>query len=86
MGGSSSSEERDESKVIDTNGNVNNNVIIKQEAHDIHDQLLTNQKLLTATYLLIALELLKFFIYLYVNFKKNLKKKYMSEKGIANNP
>lgn len=80
MGGSSSTEEH---KDIDTSGNVNNNVIIQQEAHDIHDQLLTNNKLLIATYFLIALELIKFLMYIYVNFKRNLKKKYLNER--ANN-
>lgn len=72
MGGSSSKEER---KAIDTNGNVNNKIII-QEADDIHDQLLTGQKLLIATYVLVILEIIKFGAYIFVNFKRNLKKKY----------
>lgn len=40
-----SSEERVEEKTIDSNGQVNNNIVI-QEARDIHSQLQYNEKLL----------------------------------------
>lgn len=72
-----SSEEDVDSKAIDTNGNVNNNIIIR-EANDTHSQMLIGEKLLIATYFLVAAEILKLGIHLYHSFKKTLKKKYTS--------
>lgn len=80
MGLWSSSEETD-SKVVDTNGQVNNNVII-QEANDTHDQLLVNGKLLIATYILVAFEIIKILIYAFAAYKKKMKKTYRNN----NNP
>lgn len=75
MGGSSSTEEE---KLIESNGQVNNNIVI-QEAKDIHEQLATNRDLLYATYFLIILEILKLAMYSFINFKKKLKKKYSKD-------
>lgn len=75
MGWFSSSEERTEEKAIDSTGQVNNNIII-QEAKDTHSQMLANEKLLVATYILVFFEIIKLGVYIYINFKKGLKKKY----------
>lgn len=80
MGGShSSSEEKIEEKMVDSTGQVNNNIIV-QEARDTHSQMLLNEKLLWATYLLVVIELAKLFLYIFSAYKKNLKKKYLKEK------
>lgn len=73
MGLFGSSEERIEEKVVDSTGQVNNNIVI-QEAHDTHSQLLINEKLLWATYILIALEVIKLAVYLFTTYRKKLKK------------
>lgn len=75
MGGSSSSEETSESKMVDTSGNVNNNIII-QEAKDTHHQMLVAEKLLVATYLLVSAEGIKLLIFLFIQLKQTFKKKY----------
>lgn len=75
MGWFGSSEEETEMKTVDSNGNVNNNIII-QEARDTHSQMLLNERLLYATYILVGAEMIKLGIYLYHSFKKTLKKKY----------
>lgn len=51
MGIFGSSEESNEMKTVDTNGNVNNNIVI-QEASDTHRQMIMREKLLFATYVL----------------------------------
>lgn len=75
MGWFGSEEEEIEMKTVDTNGNVNNNIII-QEARDTHHQMLIGEKLLWATYALVAAEIIKLGVYLYHSFKKTIKKKY----------
>ena len=62
-------------KTVESNGHVNNNIII-QEARDVHQQRKLNEKLVVATYFLCAMELIKFTIYLYLKLKKSMKKKY----------
>lgn len=71
-----SSEETNNEKNIDTAGDVNNNIIIQQEAKDVHNQLMLNQKMLIAAYCLVFFEVVKLGIYLYTQFRKNLKKRY----------
>lgn len=74
------SEEVDiESKTVDSNGNINNNVII-QEARDTHSQMLLNERLLFATHLLVGAEILKLGIYIFHAIRKSLKKRYQSDK------
>lgn len=75
MGWLFSSEEVDNAKTVDTNGNVNNNIII-QEAKDVHSQVLINEKLLFATYLLVWAEILKLGLYIFHMIRKSLKKRY----------
>lgn len=75
MGIFGSSEENIEQKTIDSNGQVNNNIVI-QEARDTHSQMLTNEKLLWATYLLCAIEIVKITTYVYLKHKRNIKRKY----------
>lgn len=77
MGIFGSSEEVNNEKTIDTAGNVNNNIVIQQqEAKDVHNQLMLNQKMLIAAYFLVFFEVVKLIIYSYTQFRKNLKKRY----------
>lgn len=77
----SSAESKSEEKMVDTNGQVNNNIII-QEAHDTHAQVLINEKLLLATYVLCLIEIFKVVLYLISAYKKHVKKQYeQSQKG-----
>lgn len=75
MGWFGSSEEVNEEKLVDTNGNVNNNIII-QEARDTHLQATLSEKLLFATYVLIALETVKLIICFYNMWRRQMKKRY----------
>lgn len=72
-----SSEEEVEMKTVDTNGNINNNVIIR-EANDTHSQMLIGEKMLIATYILVSAEVIKLGLYIYHSFKKTLKKRYQT--------
>lgn len=75
MGGWFSSEEKKvDEKMIDSNGHVNNNIII-QEAQDIHHQMVLDEKLLFATYILVLIGIIRLAIYLFNAYKRNLKKK-----------
>lgn len=58
MGIFGSSEERTEEKAVDSTGHVNNNIIIR-EAQDTHQQMISGEKLVIATYLLVFAEILK---------------------------
>lgn len=73
MGWFGSSEE--ETKMVDTNGQVNNNIII-QEAADIHDQTQNSERLLMVMYFTCILEVIKIGLYVYNCFTKRMKKKY----------
>lgn len=73
--GSSQSSEETENKAVDSNGNINNNIIL-QEAWDTHSQMVINEKILLATYALVIAEIMKLGIYLFHAFRKTLKKKY----------
>lgn len=75
MGLFGGSEESVEQKVVDSNGQVNNNIVI-QEEKDIHSQLMNNEKLLYATYILIMFEFIKLAVYLFNSYKKKIKKIY----------
>lgn len=75
MGWFGSSEENVEEKMVDSNGNINNNIII-QEARDTHLQAELSEKLLFGTYTLIALEALKITICFYNMWIRRIKKKY----------
>lgn len=75
MGWFSSSEENNEETMIDSTGHVNNNIII-QEARDTHIQATLSEKLLFATYMLVALDIVKLAICSYNTWKRQIKKKY----------
>lgn len=75
MGWFGSSEERDESKLVDTNGQVNNNVII-QEARDVHDSRRSNEQMVMLMYFMCGLEIVKCAMYIYCKFVRKMKKKY----------
>lgn len=77
MGWFSSSEEIVEEKLVDTNGNVNNNIII-QEAKDTHQLATLGEQLLMATYVMVGLELVKLSICFYKLWHRNLKRKYVA--------
>lgn len=82
MGLFGSSEERIDEKVIDTAGNVNNNIII-QEARDTHDQVRINEKMLHTMYLMCGIEIAKLIIYAFHRFKKSVKKRYSNQQDNA---
>lgn len=75
MGSSESSEQRTEEKMVDATGQINNNIII-QEAKDTHIQMLLNEKLLMASYILIGFETIKLIVYCYTQYQIKMKKKY----------
>lgn len=75
MGWFGSSEEIDNAKTVDSNGNVNNNIII-QEARDVHSQMVNNEKLLVATCLLLCAEILKISFYVFHAVRRSIKKRY----------
>lgn len=74
MGLFGDSEESIENKAIDSSGNINNNIILREEARDTHDQLLLNQKLFIASCLLVAFETIKLTMYIISSYKRKLKK------------
>lgn len=80
MGWFSSDEQTTEVKTVDSNGNINNNIIL-QEARDTHSQMIINEKMLLLTYALVFAEVLKLGIYLFHTLRKTIKKKYQ-----RNNP
>lgn len=75
MGIFGSSEENMDQKVVDSTGQVNNNIVI-QEARDTHEQVKINERMLTTMYIMCVVEIIKLGVYIYNRFKKNLKKKY----------
>lgn len=80
MGIFGDSSEENNVKTIDTNGQVNNNIIIR-EADDIHEQLKLNQTAVTLMYVTCVVQLLKFGMYIYCKFVGKMKKKYSSDQG-----
>lgn len=82
MGWFSSSEEVVEENVVDSNGHVNNNIVI-QEAKDTHTQAALSERLLVATYILVGLEVAKLTICFFNMWKRQIKKKYNKEQPIA---
>lgn len=84
MGWFDSSEEQIEQKMVDSNGQVNNNIII-QEAKDVHDQLRLNEKVLNVMYTMCGIELLRLGMYIYVKFVRRMKKKYGTNTIGSNN-
>lgn len=82
MGIFGSSEENVEQKTVDSSGHVNNNNII-QEAHDTHSQMLTNEKMLLATYILVAAEVMKFAIYVFTQWRSSIKRRYKKALNIT---
>lgn len=75
----SSEETKIEEKTVDSTGHVNNNIII-QEARDTHTQMIANEKLLIATYVLCLMEIIKLTLYCVSAYKKCIKKKYLGQK------
>ena len=84
MGIFGSSEETIEQKTVESNGQVNNNVII-QEARDTHSQLLVNSKLLYATYALVGFELIKLATYWFTSYRNKMKKAFGQRNSSTNN-
>lgn len=77
MGIFGSSEENVEIKTVDSNGQVNNNIVI-QEAKDMHTQMMSSGKLVLGTYILIGLEVVKITICLFGAYRRYMKKRYQS--------
>lgn len=82
MGWFSPDLELSEEKLIDSNGHVNNNIII-QEARDTHQQAILSEHLLYGMYVLITFETIKLGICTYNMWKRRVKK-YYTERN--NNP
>lgn len=78
--GDTKEDNKTEIKEIDTNGNVNNNIILRQEAADTHSTMILGERMVIATYLLVGAEILKLGIYIFHMIRKNLKKKYQTRK------
>lgn len=73
--GNQPSQEETELKMVDANGNINNNIIIQQkEAKDVHSQLLISEKLYYANCILIIFEVWKVGVYIFHSVKKSWKK------------
>lgn len=73
-----SDEENIDTKMVETTGSVNNNIIV-QEAADTHSAMMSTERLLFATYLLVGSEILKLSIYIFHVIRKHLKKKYTNK-------
>lgn len=78
--GSSEESTEVENKVIESNGHVNNNIIV-QEANDTHSQMILSEKLLFGTYILIGLETIKIAICLFGAYRRHMKKKYQQNQN-----
>lgn len=85
MGWFSSDEQKIDETLVESTGHVNTNVII-QEANDTHTQALLSEKLLVATYVLVALETIKLGICCYNMWKRQIKKKYNNNNRPPQNP
>lgn len=75
MGWFSSDEQNVDEKFVDSTGHVNTNIII-QEANDTHTQAMLSEKLLVATYVLVAIETIKLTICCYNMWKRKITKKF----------
>lgn len=84
MGIFGSSEENNEMKTVDSTGQVNNNIVI-QEAADTHHQMITSEKLLFATYLLVFFEIIKLIVFGFTAFKRKIKKNYQNRNNVNGN-
>lgn len=76
----SSEEVKIEEKAVDSNGVVNNNIII-QEARDTHTQVVLNERLLMATYFLCFMECIRLILIILSAYKKSVKKRFSAEKN-----
>lgn len=85
MGIFGSSEEKVDQKTVESTGHVNNNVVIQQQARDVHTAAELNVKMLYTMYFMCAVELFKIGTYIYVKFRKNLKKKYENQNNANRN-
>lgn len=79
FGDSIEEENVDNAKMVDTAGQVNNNVIIQQAAKDTHHSVILGERLLTATYMLVGAEILKILLYTFQTIRRQLKKKYTTK-------
>lgn len=78
MGLTSSKEYHIDQKVVDENGRINNNVIIRSR----HNAMIINEKILITMYFLCVIEVIKLAICGYNAYKRALKKRY----GIKHDP
>lgn len=78
MGGMSSKEYHIDEKVVDANGRINNNVIIR----GTHTIMEVNERILIAMYFLCVMKVIELAIYGFNAYKKALKKRY----GIKHDP
>lgn len=64
-------ESKEETKAVDSNGNVNNNIVI-QDPVPVH-----NKDIIVVLYLICAIKIVELIIFLYKFHSNRLKKKYM---------
>lgn len=74
----SSEEVKVDEKLIDTNGQVNNNIIIGK-AKDTHECMLLDQKIFIILCLLFFVEIIKLAVQIVVAYNKFIKKKYNND-------
>lgn len=68
-----SSDSKEETKTVDSNGNVNNNIVI-QDPVPIHSKDIS-----VVLYIICAIKIFELIIFLYKFHSKNLKKKYANQ-------
>lgn len=68
-----SSESKEESKVIDSNGQVNNNIVLT-ESVDIK-----NLEIVVLLYIICIVKFLEFIVFVYKCHQKHIKKKYRNQ-------
>ncbi len=72
-------ESKHESKAVDTNGAVNNNLVIQGEMPiQVH-----NMEILILLYIMCALKVLEFLYFVYTKHSRKLKKRYNSVNNIV---
>ncbi len=72
------SESKTENKAVDTNGNVNNNVVIQEP-------IPVTNNFTFAIWIICGIKIIELFIYIYKFHQRNLKKKYVNANNQTRN-
>lgn len=78
FGSASNEETKSESKSIDTNGAINNNLILRDEDQTYN---VYSQELIILIGILVVLRIIEFGYFMYSKFRGALKKKYSNNNG-----